>query len=761
MADTFSALATPTISLSNTNDINIGRFSAYLRDDSSALSLEEAASSKDWKQSQTTNLNFGFSDSAYWLATSIQATPSDTLWYLRIRYPLFDEIHAYLCPSNAPLTSQNCKQTIMGDHLPFSERDIAHPEFNMKLDFTNDTAHTLYLRIKTQGTYPFMLHIEDEVTLRDDLLVNMAIRGAYIAMMLIMGLYNLFIFFSTRDRSYLYYSAFVISFMLFHITYAGSAFQFIWPNSPEINHFALPVIFSLNIITLILFIPKFLDLKSHSIKSYYLFRVYLVFSIAAFIMNLFMPYQPLMKMLNIMIMVFTISALIISAHCWLNDVGAARFFTIAWVAFIIGLLLATTRSLGFGSLNIYTLNGYQIGSFIEIVLLSLALGERITLLQQDKIESKRALLESQDEAIHNLKKYENLYQNSITGQFQLDENALFIKSNKSWLTLLNIEEHVLINNSEYSVNKCFISQKDKDLFWKTVNTKGYVQSYIVKLNPFNDGDVIIANISMRKGDNAQSAQWIGSVQNFTDKYKQEEAFKTLQNERNQSLRQLVMGVSHEMNTPLGNISVAQSFLENENATQPEPIKSTLNEGLDIIKHATSRLVELGQLMKSTIVNSNHYERGEFNVNDWVEEWKSQNLLKFPLANIQSISINKLPNCLSYKDALIQIFDHLIENSVTHNKTQYDAGELSIDLIIATNNETLTLEYKDSGQGIQEDDPQSIFQPFYTTKRQHAASKGLGLYYTHNLITEVIQGHVSWPDNPVGFHLFITLPIELS
>ncbi len=90
---------------------------------------------------------------------------------------------------------------------------------------------------------------------------------------------------------------------------------------------------------------------------------------------------------------------------------------------------------------------------------------------------------------------------------------------------------------------------------------------------------------------------------------------------------------------------------------------------------------------------------------------------------------------------------------------YHSGELSIELIISTNNETLTIEYKDNGVGVQEDDPQSIFQPFYTTKRQHAASKGLGLYYTHNLITEIIQGHVSWPENPVGFHLFITLPIE--
>ena len=390
----------PVITLSTASHINISPKSAYLRDDSSELNLAEAANSNQWIKSQAENLNFGFSDSAYWVTSTIQNTSPDLLWYLHIRYPLFDEIDVYLCPANTKPTTQNCQHTKMGDHLAFSERDIAHPEFTLKLDLSKQAKHILFLRTKTQGTYPFMLHIEEESNLRDNLLINMALRGAYIAMMLIMGLYNLFIFFSTRDRSYLYYSAFVISFMLFHVTYAGSAFQFLWPNHPEINHFALPIIFSLNVITLTLFIPKFLDLKSHSKKSYYLFRGYLGFALFVFAMNLFMAYQPLMKMLNIMVMIFTISALIISARCWRNGIGAARFFTIAWIAFIIGLLLATSRSLGFGTLNIYTLNGYQIGSFIEIILLSLALGERITYLQKDKIESKRALLESQGEAIH-------------------------------------------------------------------------------------------------------------------------------------------------------------------------------------------------------------------------------------------------------------------------------------------------------------------------------------------------------------------------
>mgnify|MGYP005998010321 CR=1 FL=1 len=83
-------------------------------------------------------------------------------------------------------------------------------------------------------------------------------------------------------------------------------------------------------------------------------------------------------------MIISVSALIISARFWLMGIVAARFFTIAWFAFIIGLVLAAARSFGAIPLTPITLNGYQIGSFIEIILLSLALGERITQLQKEK-----------------------------------------------------------------------------------------------------------------------------------------------------------------------------------------------------------------------------------------------------------------------------------------------------------------------------------------------------------------------------------------
>ena len=100
-------------------------------DDSSALNLAEAANSNQWIKSQAENLNFGFSDSAYWVTSTIQNTSPDLLWYLHIRYPLFDEIDVYLCPENTKPTTQNCQHTKMGDHLAFSERDIAHPEFTL------------------------------------------------------------------------------------------------------------------------------------------------------------------------------------------------------------------------------------------------------------------------------------------------------------------------------------------------------------------------------------------------------------------------------------------------------------------------------------------------------------------------------------------------------------------------------------------------------------------------------------------------------
>lgn len=754
-ADPLSHIPLTPILLSQPDNISLSQFSAYLKDEGGNQTLAQVTSSSNWVKSQKQNLNFGFSDSAYWLAAHIHSPHTSSKWFIRIRYSLFDDIQIYVCPKGFSHSANDCQKKNMGDHLPFDQRDVAHPEFVFEIPLHSKQSATLFIRTQTQGSYPLMIQVEDEHTLTDNLIINSAIRGGYITMMMVMGLYNLFLFFSTRSLSYLYYSGFVISFMMFHATYAGSAFQFLWPNNPEVNGFALPLIFSINIITLTLFVPKFLNLHIHGKKSFYLFRIYLVSALILLISNAFAPYQTIMKLLNLFMMIISVSALIISARFWLMGIVAARFFTIAWFAFIIGLVLAAARSFGAIPLTPITLNGYQIGSFIEIILLSLALGERITQLQKEKIENKKALFDSQEQAINNLKRYEDLYQNSLTGQFQLNEAKLFIKSNPAWLSIIGADEQT-IDSHTLSFDTCFQHPEDAKQFWALLENEEEIKGSTLELTTLNSHKPIYVNISMRRG---QDSAWIASAQDISEEFEHEQTIKQLQSEKNRSLRQLVMGVSHEMNTPLGNIKMAQTFLEDHVPKLDSESRAIFTDGLDIVKQGSDRLQELGQLMKSSVASNQTYHQEVIQIHNWFEQWANNQIETTKLKQLQVQTGRNLNHWNTYPEALEKIFNQLIKNSITHNPKQYDGETLCININLTLENKKLIIEYIDNGSGIAQEDRDNVFQPFYTTQRQQATEKGLGLYHTYNLITDVLNGYVIWPEDHMGFQLTLAFPIS--
>src|SRR5690606_39465925 len=105
-------------------------------------------------------------------------------------------------------------------------------------------------------------------------------------------------------------------------------------------------------------------------------------------------------------------------------------------------------------------------------------------------------------------------------------------------------------------------------------------------------------LTIGKGSTAENAALLGSGQDVTEDYLTAQALIQLQKEKTQSLRQLVMGIAHEMNTPLGNIRMAETFLNDNNQhwTLDEQ-QQHLRQGLEFIHNGTERLNELNQLMK--------------------------------------------------------------------------------------------------------------------------------------------------------------------
>ena len=136
----------------NTQKLVVGTSITYLADIDGKLRLEDILSNKyqqHFLPSTNKALNFGFTDTTYWIKIDIafdsQLTQS-THWIMEISYPLLDDIAFYR------QETQGYKKYVAGDTIPFSERAIEYP--NPVFHITNEPGKnvTHYLRVNSSSS---------------------------------------------------------------------------------------------------------------------------------------------------------------------------------------------------------------------------------------------------------------------------------------------------------------------------------------------------------------------------------------------------------------------------------------------------------------------------------------------------------------------------------------------------------------------------------------------------------------------------------
>ncbi|MBU3737524.1 MAG: sensor domain-containing diguanylate cyclase, partial [Rhodoferax sp.] len=203
-----------------------------LEDASRRLTLAEvqgpALASQFKPVAGTSNLNFGFSASAYWLRvrlTSAAAGPLGVL--LEVAYPALDRVDLHSVGQDAPVSFSS------GYTLAFSSRPFEHRQLVFPITLAPHAETTVYLRVVSRSSLtvpltlwsPSALHASDQHTY--------SILALYFGMLLALGAYNLLLYFSLRDPIYLIYVAFLASLAASQAGILGLAAQFIWPHWPR------------------------------------------------------------------------------------------------------------------------------------------------------------------------------------------------------------------------------------------------------------------------------------------------------------------------------------------------------------------------------------------------------------------------------------------------------------------------------------------------------------------------------------------------
>ncbi|MGB1199618.1 MAG: ATP-binding protein [Thalassotalea sp.] len=246
----------------------------------------------------------------------------------------------------------------------------------------------------------------------------------------------------------------------------------------------------------------------------------------------------------------------------------------------------------------------------------------------------------------------------------------------------------------------------------------------------------------------------------------------VQSEKMASLGQLVAGVAHEVNTPLGicvtsitalkeKVLDLSRAIDNENLTKSQLTRTLklLTEYQDIIERSLNKAVDLIRGFKSVAVEQHTDPELSINlaqhVNDVVNTVKT--LFKRKNYTI-NITVDESFNLVTYPSAWNQILTNFLTNSHMHGFEGKENGQ--IDIEFTHSNNFLTLIYSDDGKGLSADIKKRIFDPFVTTKRGQGGS-GLGMNIVFNLVNTKLGGTIQIKDGGVGCTFIVKVPIQQS
>ena len=247
--------------------------------------------------------------------------------------------------------------------------------------------------------------------------------------------------------------------------------------------------------------------------------------------------------------------------------------------------------------------------------------------------------------------------------------------------------------------------------------------------------------------------------------------KIVESEKMASLGQMVAGVAHEVNTPLG-LGITGSTLirdkieelkinfDNKTLTSSHMSRFIDDgiENLDLIYRNLNRAAELVSSFKKLAVTHETQEEKEINLISFTNEVIASmtgDLNKYP----HQVTVDGDSNLEFHtKPPVIQqIIENLINNSLIHAFDDEQQGH--IKLTITQHDGFAVIDYSDDGKGVPVNIRNRIFDPFVTTRRGEGGS-GLGLHLVYNLVTQALDGSIKLnTENKKGAQFTIEFPIS--
>ncbi len=245
----------------------------------------------------------------------------------------------------------------------------------------------------------------------------------------------------------------------------------------------------------------------------------------------------------------------------------------------------------------------------------------------------------------------------------------------------------------------------------------------------------------------------------------------IESEKMAYLGNLVTGVAHEINTPIGIGLTTSTFLNLKSKEILTKLESNdikkreldvfvnlIDESSNILTSCLKKASDLIKNFKKISVDQYYEELTEIDIVEFIKYLV--NNLKYTMQktniNVSVTSADNIPISLNtYAGQFSQLITNLLMNSIIHGYDYAENGE--IDIEVSCYEKSCVIVYADKGKGMDKEASKRIFEPFYTTKRGSGRS-GLGMYIVYNIIVNSFNGTITCFSEPgKGTKFIISIP----
>lgn len=391
------------------------------------------------------------------------------------------------------------------------------------------------------------------------------------------------------------------------------------------------------------------------------------------------------------------------------------------------------------------------------------------------IEDVTAEHEQAETLRHTLDEQQTIFENATVGILYSNQRTV-TRCNKRLANMFGYEPPELLGQS----TRVFYPSDD---VYEEIGHAGSAllqagQSFTTEMQlPHRDGHLMWIHISGRQVAGAQRSSediiWI--LEDVSEQREAQDALRHTQSalaqaEKLAALGSLVVGVAHELNTPIGVSLTAASTLQDRSQALYAAVgrgdlrRSQLDNFLEeltglagLITRSCERAAELVSGFKQVAADRKGEQLQAFNLRAVVDACVAVQRQKFPDSPCRILlDIPQDIECVSYPSALTQVVNNLIHNALTHAFGNRDHGHLKI---VVAPGEPLELRFEDDGVGMSPATLGRIFDPFFTTRLGQGRS-GLGLSISRNVATAVLGGELTAASQETkGSCFFLRFPRE--